>query len=127
MNADLSSGQTENGSNPSSSGVYDDASSGVQQSGSSLRSELANLKSDLDQLLSHASTLTDRELTDARDKLMQKFSSMQNAAKGLASEAGKQITHGVDVTSEYVKDRPLQSVAIATGVGLLIGAVLRRH
>jgi ElaB/YqjD/DUF883 family membrane-anchored ribosome-binding protein len=127
MNADLSSGLSDNGSNQGSTGVYDDAPSCMRQSGSDLRSDLASLKSDLDQLMSHASTLTDRELHEARDKLMQKFGSMQNTAKGLASEASKQITHGVDITSEYVKDRPLQSVAIATGVGLLLGAVLRRH
>jgi ElaB/YqjD/DUF883 family membrane-anchored ribosome-binding protein len=128
MTTDFSSGATENGSSTRSGGAskagraYDET-----MEGSSLREELANLKNDLDALMSHASTLTDRELSEARDKIMAKFSSMRYAAKGMASEAGRQINRGVDVTSEYVKDRPLQSVAIATGVGLLLGAALRRH
>lgn len=130
MDTNYSSGISGSGSNMGNTpgaGAYDDVPGNSQESRSSLREELANLKSDLDALLTHASTLTDRELGEARDKMMIKFGSMQTAAKGMAAEAGRQITHGVDVTSDYVKEKPLQSVAIATGVGLLIGAVLRRH
>jgi ElaB/YqjD/DUF883 family membrane-anchored ribosome-binding protein len=128
MNTEFSPAASENGSTARSAGAagttgtYDRA-----REGAALREELANLKSDLDALMSHASTLTDRELSEARDKIMAKFSSMRYAAKGMATEASRQINRGVDVTSEYVKDRPLQSVAIATGVGLLLGAALRRH
>ncbi len=131
MDTNYSSGLSDDGSKIGSTagaGTYDDdAGIGSRQSGSSLREELANLKSDLDALMAHASTLTDRELGEARDKMMSKFSSMQNTAKGMAAEASRQFTHGVDVTSDYVKEKPLQSVAVAAGVGLLLGAVLRRH
>ncbi|MDB5761262.1 MAG: hypothetical protein JWQ21_257 [Herminiimonas sp.] len=135
MATDFSSGMSDNDPNPVNAsaagspgpGIYDDAAGTAQQSSSKLREELANLKSDLDALMAHASTLTDRELGEARDRIMAKFSSMRQSAKGMAAEAGKQINHGVDLTSEYVKERPLQSVAIATGVGLVLGAVLRRH
>jgi ElaB/YqjD/DUF883 family membrane-anchored ribosome-binding protein len=43
-----------------------------------------------------------------------------------ASDAKQQLNQGVDVTTEYIKERPLQSVAIAAGVGFLLGALLRR-
>lgn len=98
-----------------------------QQTGSALREELANLKSDLDALLGKASSLTDRELGVARDRLMTKFGSMRYAARDMASDAKQQLNQGMEMTTEYVKDKPLQSVAIATGVGLLVGAMLRRH
>jgi ElaB/YqjD/DUF883 family membrane-anchored ribosome-binding protein len=127
MNSDFSSATPESGSTTRSGAGSTQGSYERAQEGASLREELANLKSDLDALMSHASTLTDRELREARDKIMAKFSSMRYAAKGMATEASKQLNRGVDVTSEYVKDRPLQSVAIATGVGLLLGAALRRH
>jgi ElaB/YqjD/DUF883 family membrane-anchored ribosome-binding protein len=122
---------------------------------SKVRSELLNLKSDLDTLMSRASSLTDIELHDARDKMMAKFGSMRQSAKDMAdrasqraseakqqfshkaseakqqfshkaSDAKQQLNQGVDVTTEYIKERPLQSVAIAAGVGFLLGALLRR-
>jgi ElaB/YqjD/DUF883 family membrane-anchored ribosome-binding protein len=125
MNTEFSSATPENGASARKAAGASSYEAG--RTGASLREELSNLKADLDALMSHASTLTDRELSEARDKIMAKFSSMRYAAKGLATEASKQFNHGVDLTSEYVKDKPLQSVAIATGVGLLLGAVLRRH
>lgn len=130
METNYSSGTPENVSGSSASGQgrsYYDESVNAGASGASLRTELSNLKSDLDALMARASTLTDRELSEARDKLIGKFSSMRYAAKGVASEASRQLHQGVDATTDYVKDKPLQSVAIATGIGLLLGAVLRRH
>ncbi len=92
-----------------------------------LREELSNLKSDLDALMAHASTLTENELREARDRIMTRFSSMRYAARGLADQAGKQINQGMDVTVDYVRERPLQSVAIAAGVGALMGLLLTRR
>ncbi len=133
MSTNFSSGISDNGTDlggttasGATKGIYDDAGQ-VQQSTSSLREELTNLKSDLDALMAHAATLTDSELSEAHDKILAKFSSVRHAAKGIAAEASRQLSHGVDITSDYVKERPLQSVAIATGVGLVLGAVLRRH
>jgi ElaB/YqjD/DUF883 family membrane-anchored ribosome-binding protein len=143
METNLSSGVTDNSANSvggdgkANESVYKDATSASQQSkdttgasqqsGSNLRGELTNLKSDLDSLMSRASTLTDRELSEARDRIMNKFGSVRETARGMATEASKQISSGVDATSEYVKERPLQAVAIATGIGLLLGALLRRN
>lgn len=122
---------------------------------SKIRSELLNLKSDLDTLMSRASSLSDSELHDAKDKMMAKFGTMQQSAKDMASrasqrasearqqlsqkasearsqlnqkaaEAKTQLNQGVDVTTEYIQERPLQSVAVAAGVGFLLGALLRR-
>jgi ElaB/YqjD/DUF883 family membrane-anchored ribosome-binding protein len=122
--SDNLSGQTSS----QAQNVYSESESySSTTSGSALRAELTNLKSDLDALMSKASNLTDRELSDARDKMLSKFSSMRSTAKGMASEAQRQLHQGVDATTDYVKEKPLQSVAIATGIGLLLGAVLRRH
>ncbi|MGI4849423.1 MAG: DUF883 family protein [Janthinobacterium lividum] len=97
-----------------------------EPSTATLREELGNLKADLDALLGKAATLTDREFKDARDQLMIKFGSMRYAAKGLAAQASKQFNDGVECTTDYVKEKPLQSVALAAGVGLLVGAIMRR-
>lgn len=91
-----------------------------------IRDELSNLKSDLDALMSHASTLTEHELSEARDRILTRFSSMRFAARGIADQAGRQINQGREMTADYVRDKPLQSVAIAAGIGLLLGAIMRR-
>lgn len=88
-------------------------------SGADLRSDLADLKRDLDALLGKASTLTDRELRDARDRLLAKFGSVKDAAQ-------EQFQQGVDMASDYAKEKPMQAVAIAAGIGLLLGALTRR-
>ena len=84
-----------------------------------LRGDLADLKKDLDALLGKASTLTDRELRDARDKLLTRFGSVRDVAQ-------EQFQQGVDLASQYAKDKPMQAVAIAAGIGLLLGALTRR-
>ncbi len=91
-----------------------------------MREELSNLKSDLDALMSHASTLNENELREARDRILARFSSVRHAARGFAEQAGRQFSQGLDLTADYVRDKPLQSVAIAAGIGLLVGTILRR-
>ena len=95
---------------------------------SSMREELSNLKSDLDALMSHASTLTESELREARDRIMKRFSSMRVTAKGIADQAGKQLNDGMDVAVDYVRERPLQAVAVAVAsvLGVVIGVLMRR-
>jgi ElaB/YqjD/DUF883 family membrane-anchored ribosome-binding protein len=130
MATNSSSGLNENDTTVSSAvsgGVYSGAASGsTQDTTSRMRTELSNLKRDLDDLMSRATSMSDMEFSEARALLMDKFSSMQRSARGIASEAGKQLSQGADMTSEYVKERPLQAVAVAAGVGLLLGAILRR-
>jgi ElaB/YqjD/DUF883 family membrane-anchored ribosome-binding protein len=130
MNTPYSSSLNENDStvsNTVSTDAYDATSTTQGSSSSRMRTELSNLKRDLDDLMSRASSMSDMDLNDARNLLMDKYASMQRSVKGLATEAQKQFSHGADVTTDYVKERPLQSVAIATGVGLLLGALLRRR
>lgn len=91
-----------------------------------LRNDLQTLKADLDTLLGHAAELTDAELHDAQERILAKFSSLRFAAKGIAVEAGRQFHHGVDVTTDYVKEKPIQSIALAIGFGTLLGVIIGR-
>lgn len=102
-----------------SSAIEMEAEDRKSASSADLRSDLADLKRDLDALLGKASTLTDRELRDARDRLFVKFGTVKDAAQ-------EQFQHGVDLASDYAKEKPMQAVAIAAGIGLLLGALTRR-
>jgi ElaB/YqjD/DUF883 family membrane-anchored ribosome-binding protein len=133
MSANFPTSESENGLEPKgrasakSKNNQEEADASVKQGAATLREDLATLKSDLEALLSNASTLSERELSDAYARMMGKFSSLRFAAKGMVSQAGRQFNQGVDMTSDYVKDRPLQSVAIAAGFGLVLGMVLGRR
>jgi ElaB/YqjD/DUF883 family membrane-anchored ribosome-binding protein len=92
-----------------------------------LRDDLKSLKTDLDSLVSRAAALSDDELKQAYGELMAQFSTLRHAAKGIAAQAGQQFSQGVDVTTDYVKERPLQAVGVAAGLGFLLGLLVGRR
>jgi ElaB/YqjD/DUF883 family membrane-anchored ribosome-binding protein len=101
--------------------------SGQRQSTSAaLRTELSNLKSDLDTLLTRATSLSEDELRREYSRLMGKFSNLRNSARNMAAQANQQINRGMDATSGYVRQKPLQSVAMATGIGMVLGMLIKR-
>ncbi|OWW21007.1 DUF883 family protein [Noviherbaspirillum denitrificans] len=125
--------KTGNGSDTASAaaqatrGTYNEMKGTVQRSAASLRSELSGLKNDLDALVNRSASMSDDELSQAHAQLMAKFSSVRFAAKGIASEATRQFNRGMETTTDYVKDKPMQSVAVAVGTGLLLGLLFKRR
>lgn len=116
--------------------TYSEAKSAAKRTGTALREELRNLKQDLDDLLGRSDNLSDSELSQEHARLMSKFSSLRSAAKGMAAQANQQFSRmagqaneqfsrSMEMTTEYVKDKPLQSVAVATGVGMLLGMLFK--
>lgn len=104
------------------------ANSTSRSMGDTLRTELRNLKSDLDTLLSRATNMTEADLKQEYARLTAKFGTLKSAAMDAADQANRQLSHGMEVTSDYVREKPLQSVAIAAGVGMVIGMLLApRH
>lgn len=97
----------------------------LRQDARDLRDELADLKRDLDNLVTKATALADRELRNAWDQINGQFGNAQGSARDMADQAGQQLNRGVEVTSDYVRERPMQALAIAAGIGLLIGALRR--
>lgn len=134
METDYTSRTTGNGSdtasaaNQASSSGFSEARTGAtQRTAAALRSDLSSLKNELDALVNRSSTMSDDELTKAHAQMMAKFSTMRYAAKGIASEASRQLNRGMETTTEYVKDKPMQSVAVAVGTGLLLGLLFNRR
>lgn len=101
--------------------------SGTPKGAAALRNELSNLKSDLDSLVERSASLTDEELTQAHARLLTQFSSVRYAARGIATQASRQINRGLETTTGYMKEKPVQSVAVAIGTGLLLGMLFRRR
>lgn len=108
-------------------GLFNEAKGATQRTAASLRSELSSLKDDLDALVNRAPSLSDDELAQAHRQLMAKFSSVRYAAKGIADQASRQLNRSMETTTEYVKDKPMQSVALAVGTGLVLGMLFKRR
>lgn len=108
-------------------GAMNEMRGAPQRSAATLRSELSSLKNDLDALVNRSASMSDDELSQAHAQLMAKFSSVRYAAKGIASQASRQLNRSMETTTEYVKDKPMQSVAVAVGTGLLLGLLFKRR
>lgn len=107
--------------------VLDAAKEAGKQIGAVTKDEMATLKAEQDSLISRISSMSDLELATAKERLLAKMESTKVAAKGVAADVTQQFNHGVGVTSDYVKERPLQSVAVAAGIGILLGMLISRR
>ncbi|PTR13465.1 MULTISPECIES: YqjD family protein [unclassified Nitrosospira] len=98
-----------------------------KQVGAVASDELANLRADLDDLISRIPSLSDIDLEKAKDNLIQKIAETKETARDVAHEAREQLDHGIECTRDYVKERPLQSVGYAAAIGLLVGLLTARR
>ena len=92
-----------------------------------LLNEFKALVSDTEELLQHSVELTGDKAEELRGQIN---SSLQRARKALSSteqallERGKEALH---TSEEYVREHPLQSLAIGAGVGFLLGLLVSRR
>lgn len=107
--------------------VLDATKAAGKQIGAVAKEEMTSLRADLDDLTSRLSSLSESELIAAKEKILAKMESTKVAAKGIAADVTQQINHGVGVTTDYVKERPLQSVAVAASIGILLGMLISRR
>ena len=107
--------------------VLDATKAAGKQISAVAKEEMTSLRADLDDMTSRISSFSESELVAAREKILAKIQSTKVAAKGIAADVTQQLNNGVDVTTDYVKERPLQSVAVAAGVGILLGMLISRR
>lgn len=107
--------------------VLDATKAAGKQIGAVAKEEMTSLRADLDDMTSRLSNFSESELVAAKEKILAKIESTKVAAKGIAADVTQQINHGVGVTTDYVKERPLQSVAVAAGIGILLGMLISRR
>lgn len=106
--------------------VYGATRAAGKQVGSVASDEMLKLKADLDELIARIPSLSDVDLSAAKEKLLEQVAIAKEAANQASLGAREKLNHGVEVAGGYVKERPFQSVAVAAGVGLLIGMLIAR-
>lgn len=58
--------------------------------------------------------------------LRSRFSALQSRASDLYSDTRKKVVAGARATDDTIRSHPYESLAIALGVGVLLGALIRR-
>ncbi len=88
--------------------------------------DMKALVRDAQSLLSAAASLTGNKADELRERGMELLDQALGRAGKYQDQAmvkGKELAHSADV---YVKDNPWRTVAMAAGVGLLLGVILGR-
>jgi ElaB/YqjD/DUF883 family membrane-anchored ribosome-binding protein len=88
--------------------------------------DMKALVRDAQSLLSAAASLTGNKADELRERGMALLDQALGKAGKYQDQAvvkGKELAHSADV---YVKDNPWRTVAVAAGVGLLLGVILGR-
>jgi ElaB/YqjD/DUF883 family membrane-anchored ribosome-binding protein len=107
--------------------VGEAARSAGKRVGAVASEELTNLRADLDDLIARIPSLSDIDLEEAKEKLMNKIASTGEAARGMADDARQQFDEGVECSRHYVQEHPLQSVGYGAAIGFLVGLLITRR
>jgi ElaB/YqjD/DUF883 family membrane-anchored ribosome-binding protein len=90
------------------------------------QSDMKALVRDAQAMLTAAASLTGEKADELRNRGMEMLDRALGKANQLPSQAmvkGKELAHTADV---YVKDNPWRTMAVAAGVGVLLGVLLSR-
>ena len=102
------------------------SASSVNGSARDTANDMKALVRDAQSLLSAAAALTGNKADELRERGMELLDQALGKASKYQDQAmvkGKELARATDV---YVKDNPWRTVAVAAGVGLLLGVILGR-
>jgi ElaB/YqjD/DUF883 family membrane-anchored ribosome-binding protein len=88
-----------------------------------IRHDAHTLADDARTLLEATSELTDAKITEAREKLTEALEASKQSLGRLQEKAKA----GAQAADKVIRDHPYQSIAIAFGVGALIGILVSRR
>ncbi len=60
------------------------------------------------------------------NNLRARFEDLQSKASAVYGDARQKVVAGAKVTDETIRSHPYESLAVALGVGVLLGALIRR-
>lgn len=88
-----------------------------------LRNDARTLADDARALLDATAQVTDQKVTEARERLSEALASGKQAMV----RAQEKACQGAQAVDKAIRDRPYQSIAIAFGVGALLGLLMTRR
>lgn len=86
--------------------------------------QISNLMSEAEALL--VGPVSDRA-SEKMSQLRSRLQDLQERASSAYGDAREKVVAGAKKTDETIRSHPYESLAIALGVGVLLGALLRRN
>jgi ElaB/YqjD/DUF883 family membrane-anchored ribosome-binding protein len=104
-----------------------DSDGGGNAARSAVAREYHAFLSDVEHLISSATSMTAEELAHAKDRLAGYISSARSSVSKVGSAVADKARTSAKATDRYVRDQPWQAVGITAVAGLLIGFLLGRR
>lgn len=128
QNAPENKGTSQSSSNQqSASHNSSNKSSSMQptQEREKFQSDFSGFMGEVENLLSRGGTLSAEALEASKAELSARMQNFKQQWSNLSEKTSENANHAVGVCQDYVRARPLQTVGIALGVGVLVGFLLR--
>jgi ElaB/YqjD/DUF883 family membrane-anchored ribosome-binding protein len=91
-----------------------------------LINDLKTLVGDAEELLRATTSQAGEKVAVARQKIEQSLVEGKKALADAEKVVFDRAREGADIADDYVRENPWNAVAIAAGVGLLLGLLIRR-
>lgn len=108
-----------------SSGSHKSSSMQPTQEREKFQSDFSGFMGEVENLLSRGSTLSAEALEASKAELSARMQNFKQQWSNISEKTSENANHAVGVCQDYVRARPLQTVGIALGVGVLVGFLLR--
>lgn len=99
----------------------------VRRDVDSIKDDIATLRSDLSATLKDVVAMGRAEAGDARERLEESIKARLSQLEDAADRVRERAKDMVGAVSDHVEEKPLQSITIAFGAGLLLGILLHRR
>ncbi|MEE4638902.1 MAG: hypothetical protein V2J42_09210 [Wenzhouxiangella sp.] len=91
-----------------------------------LREEFASLKSDVSEIGQSISKMARDAASESGHKLRDAAEEGRERLSSAARRSGQQVRRGWDSFESEIEDRPMTSLAVALGLGFILGRLLDR-
>jgi ElaB/YqjD/DUF883 family membrane-anchored ribosome-binding protein len=106
--------------------VLDAAKTAGRQVGAVARDEAANLRQELDDLVSRIPGMSQAAVNEAKEAFLVKVETTRASARDMKEAMRVQLEQRMDSTAEYVRAQPFRALGMSLGVGIVLGWLMSR-
>jgi ElaB/YqjD/DUF883 family membrane-anchored ribosome-binding protein len=87
---------------------------------------IQKLMAEVEEVIANQGDNVRAEASSKLEELQSRLSSASNAVAGFYRTARRRVSDGAQVADETIRTHPYESLAVALGLGVVLGALLRR-
>jgi ElaB/YqjD/DUF883 family membrane-anchored ribosome-binding protein len=92
-----------------------------------LKQDMAELRASLDRLSKDVASISQSLAQELKSRATGKADDLRDRARAVADDVSAKGKESAEALEKTVRERPLQSLLIAFGAGLLLAHLLRKH